>query len=168
MSRMLLAPAPQPRPVRDVAAAEIALALGLPWRASDLARRALGPRPDDTRALAVLAAIDRGHEDADPPNRLPAHGTLIGDRVTRAYRSAVAPELTHDEARAALEGLLLTGHARPTASRRHRGEPLPRGGTVVVHHRRPEVALVVRGGRAISLRVNGRTVVPGARGGVTR
>lgn len=162
---MLLTPPPPPAHVRAVAAAEVALALGVPWLARRLASEVLAVRPADARALAVFASVSelpRRHVAATGAARSRS-AVHVNRRVVRAYRSAVAPHLNEQEARIAIEGVLRYGHSRATPSRRHRGEPLAPGSWIVRHHQRPAVAIVVRGGCAISLRVNGRTILPDPR-----
>ena len=160
---MLLAPPSQPPCRRDVAAAEVALALRLPWTARRLAAGVLAARPSDARALAVMAALG-GNEHGTEAGvaAVTRTGLQIGMRITNAYRTAVAPDLTEEEARLAIEGIVRQGHTRAAASRRHRGEPLPTGSRIVVHHRRPRLAVVLRGARVISLRLDGRTILPAA------
>lgn len=142
---------------RAAAAGEVALILGRLWDARKLAGEALAADPGCARALALYAKLDRWHAASSartvdrPPGRIPSN-------VAESYRSRVDPSLSHAEATAAVAAIMAHGRRRPRASRRHRGEPLRPGSLIVVHHSRPDVAIVMRNGRATGLRLRGRTV----------
>jgi len=159
VSRMLLAPPPELPHAREAAAAEVALTFGLPWLAADLAHRVPARRPGDARAGAVIAGLDARPDSDRSTTPARSKGTpVVTARLTAAFRRAVAPELSQSEARTAIEGLLRNGRARANMSRRHRGERLYPGSRIVVHHRRPDIAIVVRRGQAVGLRLRGRTI----------